>query len=208
MNENFANLLMKAIPGWIQKTKISYGSEASRSTPAAEIVFEISPQVLSQFFSYLKDHTQTQFKLLMDITAVDYPSRATRFEVVYTLLSVRRNARLRVKTFVDEITPLHSLVPIYSSANWLERETWDMFGVFFVHHPDLRRILTDYGFEGHPLRKDFPLSGFVEVRYDDSEKRVVTEPLEMTQEFRYFDFANPWELSTSSARNESTAKEL
>jgi NADH dehydrogenase (ubiquinone) Fe-S protein 3 len=204
MNENFAHLLMKAIPGWIQKTKISFDG----STRAAEIILEISPQVLPQFFSYLRDHTQTQFKLLMDITAVDYPSRAKRFEVVYNLLSVRRNARLRVKTFVDEITPLHSLVPIYNSANWWERETWDMFGVFFVHHPDLRRILTDYGFEGHPLRKDFPLSGFVEVRYDDSEKRVVTEPLEMTQEFRYFDFANPWELSTSSARDESSAKEL
>jgi len=204
MKENFAHLLMKAIPGWIQKTKISFDG----STRAAEIILEISPQVLPQFFSYLRDHTQTQFKLLMDITAVDYPSRAKRFEVVYNLLSVRRNARLRVKTFVDEITPLHSLVPIYNSANWWERETWDMFGVFFVHHPDLRRILTDYGFEGHPLRKDFPLSGFVEVRYDDSEKRVVTEPLEMTQEFRYFDFANPWELSTSSARDESSAKEL
>jgi len=204
MNENFAHLLMKAIPGWIQKTKISFDG----STRAAEIILEISPQVLPQFFSYLRDHTQTQFKLLMDITAVDYLSRAKRFEVVYNLLSVRRNARLRVKTFVDEITPLHSLVPIYNSANWWERETWDMFGVFFVHHPDLRRILTDYGFEGHPLRKDFPLSGFVEVRYDDSEKRVVTEPLEMTQEFRYFDFANPWELSTSSARDESSAKEL
>ena len=184
MNENFAHLLLKAVPGWIQKTKMQND----------EVVFEISPSVLLPFFLYLRDHTQTQYKLLMDVTAVDYPSRPQRFEIVYNLLSLHQNARLRIKTSVDEITPVDSLVPLYHSANWFERETWDMFGIFFQNHPDLRRLLTDYGFEGHPLRKDFPLSGFVEVRYDDSEKRVVTEALEMTQEFRYFDFANPWEV--------------
>ena len=125
---------------------------------------------------------------------MDYPSRALRFEVVYHLLSIHHNSRIRIKTPLDEMTPLDSIVEIYNSANWWERETWDMFGIFFSNHPDLRRILTDYGFEGHPLRKDFPLSGFVEVRYDDSEKRVITEPIEMTQEFRYFDFSSPWEL--------------
>ena len=184
MNENFAHLLLKAVPGWIQKTKIQND----------EVVLEIAPSNLLPFFSYLRDHTQTQYKLLMDVTAVDYPSRPQRFEIVYNLLSLHQNARLRIKTSVDEITPVDSLVSLYPSANWFERETWDMFGIFFQNHPDLRRLLTDYGFEGHPLRKDFPLSGFVEVRYDDSEKRVVTEALEMTQEFRYFDFANPWEV--------------
>jgi NADH:ubiquinone oxidoreductase subunit C len=109
-------------------------------------------------------------------------------------LSIQHNSRIRIKTLVDELTPIDSLVNVYSSSNWFERETWDMFGIFFIEHPDLRRILTDYGFEGHPLRKDFPLSGFVEVRYDDTEKRVITEPLEITQEFRYFDFSNPWEI--------------
>jgi len=128
------------------------------------------------------------------LTAVDYPSRLKRFEVVYNLLSIQYNSRIRIKTLVDELSPLDSLVSIYSASNWFERETWDMFGIFFTQHPDLRRILTDYGFEGHPLRKDFPLSGFVEVRYDDTEKRVITEPIEMTQEFRYFDFSNPWEI--------------
>jgi NADH/F420H2 dehydrogenase subunit C len=130
----------------------------------------------------------------MDITAVDYPTKTERFEVVYNLLSLQYNTRVRIKTQVSELTPLESLVPLYNSASWWERETWDMFGIFFSNHPDLRRILTDYGFEGHPLRKDFPLSGYVEVRYDDSEKRVLTEALELTQDFRYFDFASPWEL--------------
>jgi NADH/F420H2 dehydrogenase subunit C len=130
----------------------------------------------------------------MDITAVDYPSKDKRFDVVYNLLSLQYNTRLRVKTEVNELTPVDSLVPIYNSASWWERETWDMFGIFFASHPDLRRILTDYGFEGHPLRKDFPLTGYVEVRYDDSEKRVLTEQVELTQDFRYFDFSSPWEL--------------
>jgi NADH/F420H2 dehydrogenase subunit C len=141
----------------------------------------------------LKNYVNTQFKVLIDLTAVDYPSRALRFEIVYNLLSVSYNARIRIKTCVDEITPVTSITELYSSAGWWEREVWDMFGIFFSNHPDLRRILTDYGFQGHPLRKDFPLTGFVEVRYDDSEKRVINEPVEITQEFRYFDFSSPWE---------------
>jgi NADH dehydrogenase (ubiquinone) Fe-S protein 3 len=149
----------------------------------------------------LKYHTNTRFQVLIDICGVDYPSRKQRFEVVYNLLSIQYNSRIRVQTSVDEITPICSAVNIFPSAGWWEREVWDMFGVYFSNHPDLRRILTDYGFEGHPLRKDFPLSGYVEVRYDDSEKRVVSEPIEMTQEFRYFDFASPWEQSSRSDKS-------
>jgi len=184
MNEKFAHSLILSVPQWISQVILQKN----------EISLSIHPQYVLPFFTFLKDHTQTQYKVLIDITAVDYPSRAKRFEVVYHLLSLHHNSRLRIKTSVDEMTPVDSLVSLYNSANWWERETWDMFGIFFANHPDLRRILTDYGFEGHPLRKDFPLSGFVEVRYDDSEKRVLTEPLEMTQEFRSFDFASPWEL--------------
>ena len=147
---------------------------------------------------FLKNHSNARFRILVDVCGVDYPSRKQRFEVVYNLLSVQFNARIRIKTSVDEITPLNSVVSIYPSAGWWEREVWDMFGVYFSNHPDLRRILTDYGFEGHPLRKDFPLSGYLEVRYDDSEKRVISEPIELAQEFRYFDFPSPWIRSTPS----------
>nr|YP_008802576.1 NADH dehydrogenase subunit 9 [Monomastix sp. OKE-1]AGZ90229.1 NADH dehydrogenase subunit 9 [Monomastix sp. OKE-1] len=183
--EKFSKSLTLLVPKWIQ----------SFSFQNDELVIVIYPEYVLPFFQFLKDHTNTQFKMLMDITAVDYPSREKRFEIVYNLLSPQYNSRIRVKTYGDEITPIESLVGIYSSSNWFEREVWDMFGIFFVNHPDLRRILTDYGFQGHPLRKDFPLSGYVEVRYDDSEKRVITEPLEITQEFRSFDFANPWEIT-------------
>jgi NADH dehydrogenase (ubiquinone) Fe-S protein 3 len=184
MNSNFAQLVISMVPKWIQRYTFH----------KKEIIFTIFPEYILPFFTFLKMHTNTQFKMLIDVTAVDYPSRPKRFEIVYNLLSLQYNARIRIKTEVDEITPIESLTPLYNSANWFERETWDMFGICFLHHPDLRRILTDYGFEGHPLRKDFPLTGFIEFRYDDSKKRVISEPLEMTQEFRYFDFASPWEL--------------
>jgi len=153
---------------------------------------------LFQLLWFLKYNTYTRFQVLIDIRGVDYPSRKRRFEVVYNLLSTRYNSRIRVQTSVDEITQISSVVSLFPSAGWWEREVWDMLGVYFITHPDLRRILTDYGFEGHPLRKDFPLSGYVEVRYDDSEKRVVSEPIEMTQEFRYSDFASPWEQMARS----------
>ena len=130
---------------------------------------------------------------MIDVCGVDYPDRPQRFEVVYALLSVSLNHRLRVKVSTDEDTPVPSVVGVYPSANWFERETWDLYGVFFADHPDLRRILTDYGFDGHPLRKDFPLTGYVEVRYDDEQKRVVYEPVKLTQDFRTFDFLSPWE---------------
>jgi len=130
----------------------------------------------------------------MDICGVDYPTRSNRFEVVYNMLSVRYNARIRVKTYADEVSPVPSITSLFSGANWFEREVYDMYGVYFTDHPDLRRILTDYGFEGYPLRKDFPLTGYVEVRYDEEKKRVVTEPLELTQSFRDFvGSASPWE---------------
>ncbi len=128
----------------------------------------------------------------MDIAGVDYPTRENRFEVVYNLLSVRYNNRIRVKTYASEVNPVPSVSSLYPGANWFEREAWDMYGIFFTGHPDLRRILTDYGFEGYPLRKDFPLTGYVEVRYDDEKKRVVAEPLELAQQFRSFDNASPW----------------
>ena len=141
---------------------------------------------------FLRDHTNCQFKCLIDICAVDYPEREARFEVVYNLLSVRYNTRIRVKTSVNEVTSIESCSSVFKAGNWYEREAWDLYGVFFSNHPDLRRILTDYGFEGHPLRKDFPLSGYVEVRYDELKKRVVCEPTELAQEFRNFDFTSPW----------------
>ena len=125
--------------------------------------------------------------MIADITAVDYPTKEMRFEVVYNLLSVRHNSRIRVKTYADEATPVPSICSLYDGANWYEREVYDLFGVFFVGHPDLRRIMTDYGFDGHPLRKDFPLTGYTEIRYDEEKKRIVVEPLELTQAFRNFE---------------------
>jgi NADH-quinone oxidoreductase subunit C len=136
---------------------------------------------------------QCQFISFIDAAGVDYPQRRKRFDVVYHLLSPRQNLRIRVKVSADEDTPVPSITSVYPGADWFEREAYDMYGILFSGHPDLRRLLTDYGFEGHPLRKDFPLTGFVEVRYDDEQKRVVYEPVELKQEFRNFDFLSPWE---------------
>ena len=133
------------------------------------------------------------FNQLVDVCGVDWPEREKRFDVVYNLLSLRNNQRVRIKVATDESTPVPSASSLYSSANWFERETYDLYGVWFSDHPDLRRILTDYGFEGHPLRKDFPLTGFVELRWDDVQKRVIYEPVKLAQEFRRFDFMSPWE---------------
>jgi len=161
-----------------------------------EPVLYTEPQNVPPLMEFLRDHTGTRCKQLTTMTAQDVPTREKRFEVMYQLLSVDHSSRVRVKTQVgghegDDGVP--SVVALFSSANWFEREIWDMYGVFFEGHPDLRRLLTDYGFQGHPLRKDFPLSGFVEVRYDPSKKRVVTEPLELTQEFRQFEALSPWQ---------------
>jgi NADH-quinone oxidoreductase subunit C len=141
----------------------------------------------------LRDDPALRFELLIDIAGVDYPDRQERFEIVYQLLSLQHNRRVRVKVTTDETTAVPSVSSVYSSAGWYEREAWDLFGVYFSDHPDLRRILTDYGFEGHPMRKDFPLTGYVEVRYDEEQRRVVYEPVKLKQEFRSFDFLSPWE---------------
>jgi NADH-quinone oxidoreductase subunit C len=148
---------------------------------------------LIRLLMFLRDDPECQFKQLVDICGVDWPDRAPRFDVVYHLLSHRQNQRVRIKVQTAEDTPVPSVGDIFSSAPWYEREVWDLYGVFFDNHPDLRRLLTDYGFEGHPLRKDFPLTGYVEVRYDEAQKRVIYEPVQLTQEFRTFDFMSPWE---------------
>jgi len=180
---NFLKSIHVMVPKFIEKSLIS----------KEEVILYTSPKYLVPLVIFLRDHTNSQFKMLVDITAVDFPERKDRFEIVYLFLSVKYNTRLIVKVSVDEITPVPSVESIFPNAGWYERETFDMFGIFFQENKDLRRILTDYGFEGYPLRKDFPLSGYVEVRYDDSVRRVVVEPLELTQEFRLFDFASPWD---------------
>lgn len=159
-----------------------------------EIIIEINHDKLKKIVWFLKDHENCLYKLLIDIVVIDYPEKDKRFSVVYNLCSLKYNSRLKIITQVNEVTPLISISNFYKNANWMEREVFDMYGVYFQDHPDLRRILTDYGFEGYPLRKDFPLSGFIEARYDDSQKRVIYEPIEMTQEFRVFSFNNPWDL--------------
>jgi NADH-quinone oxidoreductase subunit C len=158
-----------------------------------ELVVRVEAASLLRVLTFLRDDQNCQFKQLMDVTAVDYPEREKRFDVVYNLLSPKQNQRLRVKLACDEVTPVPTATRVFSAANWFEREVWDLFGIFFSDHPDLRRILTDYGFEGHPLRKDFPLTGYVEVRYDEDQKRVIYEPVKLQQEFRTFDFMSPWE---------------
>lgn len=163
----------------------------------AELTLFSTADKLKSLMVFLKDNPECQFTQLSDICGVDYPERADRFTLVYNLLSMKQNQRIRIKITTDEDTPVPSLASLYPSANWAEREVWDMFGVMFENHPDHRRILTDYGFEGHPLRKDFPLTGFVELRYDEAQKRVVYEPVKLTQDFRVFDTLSPWEGLTS-----------
>ena len=155
---------------------------------------------------FLRDDSECLFETLIDICGVDYPERTERFEVVYHLLSMQLNQRIRVKLSTDEATPVVSIVDVFPAANWYEREAFDMYGIQFAGHPDLRRLLTDYGFEGHPLRKDFPLTGHVEVRYDDLEKRVVYEPVQLTQEYRNFDFLSPWEGMTAELPGDEKAE--
>jgi NADH-quinone oxidoreductase subunit C len=158
-----------------------------------ELTIHSNPASILRLLAFLRDDTECQFKQLVDLCAVDWPGRVQRFDVVYHLLSHRQNQRLRVKVQTDEDTPVPSACEVFSSAAWYEREAWDLYGVFFADHPDLRRLLSDYGFEGHPLRKDFPLTGYVEVRYDEEQKRVVYEPVQLAQELRSFDFMSPWE---------------
>ncbi len=170
-----------ALPG--SSASVAFG-ELSISVDSARVV---------EALEYLRDDPACLFSCFIDITAVDHPAREKRFDVVYHLLSPRHNQRVRMKAAVGDGEALASAVDVFPAANWFEREVYDLFGVLFNGHPDLRRILTDYGFEGHPLRKDFPMTGFVEVRYDDQEKRVVYEPVTLNQEYRQFDFLSPWE---------------
>ncbi|MGP1395856.1 MAG: NADH-quinone oxidoreductase subunit C [Inquilinaceae bacterium] len=169
---------------------------SSFDVAGGELTVHARRGAIVRVLTMLRDDSGTQFQQLVDVCGVDYPDREERFEVVYNLLSLKQNRRIRVKITTDEDTPVPSVAEVFPSAVWFERETWDMYGVFFADNPDLRRILTDYGFEGHPLRKDFPLTGYVEVRYDDEQKRVVYEPVKLTQDFRTFDFLSPWEGMT------------
>jgi NADH-quinone oxidoreductase subunit C len=172
-----------SVPGAVLSQTIAYG----------ELTLTLDPTKLVETVTFLRDDAACRFLCLIDITAVDYPDRERRFDVVTHLLSPTHVRRIRLKVETDERTPVSSLVELYPAANWFEREVWDLFGVYFTGHPDLRRLLTDYGFEGHPLRKDFPMTGYVEVRWDDEQKRVVHHPVNLNQAFRSFDFLSPWE---------------
>jgi NADH-quinone oxidoreductase subunit C len=186
MEEKLSSLaehVSAALPDAVISTEIRGG----------ELCCLVQRDALTGVLRFLRDDPKCAFSVLCDICGVDYPNRPLRFEVVYNLLSLGLNQRIRVKVETDEEQPVPSAVGLYSSAGWWEREAWDLFGIYFADNPDLRRILTDYGFEGHPLRKDFPLTGYVELRYDEDQKAVVYEPVRLQQEFRSFDFLSPWE---------------
>ena len=186
MDETLAELgehIQAALGDTVDSATVAYG----------ELTLEVRASEIVQAVRFLRDDTSCLFVNLTDICGVDYPSRDKRFEVVYHFLSPKQNMRIRVKLKADDETPVPSIVEVFPGAEWFEREIYDMYGVLFSGHPDLRRILTDYGFDGYPLRKDFPLTGYVEVRYDDEKKRVVYEPVRLNQEFRDFDFMSPWE---------------
>nr|AVN67186.1 NADH dehydrogenase subunit 9 [Perofascia sp.] len=179
--QNFSQYLLKILP------IITYTLYKN------ELGINVSTNKLIPILFFLKNHTNSQFKILSEICTVDYINKEKRFEIIYNLLSIRFNTRLKVKIMVNELQPIDSIISLYRSANWCEREIWDMFGIFFINHPDLRRILTDYGFEGHPLRKDFPLSGFLEIFYNELKKRIVYEPINLSQQYRLFEFNSPWD---------------
>jgi NADH-quinone oxidoreductase subunit C len=179
LGEHIAARAGQAISGWTVKL--------------GELTVEADRDRIVPLIKLMRDDPRCKFEVLIDICGVDYPARPDRFDVVYHLLSPRLNQRIRLRVMTDEDTPVPSLVEVFPAANWFEREAYDMYGILFSGHPDLRRLLTDYGFQGYPLRKDFPLTGYVEVRYDDEQKRVVYEPVKLVQEFRSFDFMSPWE---------------
>lgn len=181
---DFGKYVAECLPKYVQQVQI---------VTKDELEILVAPVGIVQVLYFLKHHHNAQFTYFRDITAIDVPLRKYRFEVIYNILSGNYNARVRLKTYTDELTPLESSTVVYKGANWYEREVWDLFGVFFSNHPDLRRIMTDYGFQGHPLRKDFPCHGYLELRYDDERKRIVYEPIELAQEFRKFDLSDPWE---------------
>jgi len=183
--EELGQAIVTALPGAIEHIWVAYG----------ELTLTVAPERLIETVTFLRDDPSCLFVSFIDLTAVDYPTREKRFDVVTHLLSPKHNCRIRLKVETDEVTPVASLNDLYPAANWFEREAYDLFGVYFSGHPDLRRLLTDYAFDGHPLRKDFPMTGYVEVRYDDDRKRVVYEPVRLNQEYRSFDFLSPWEGS-------------
>lgn len=193
LGEHIAASLSREVAGW----SIAHGELTLRAA-SGDVV---------RVLRFLRDDQLCKFSTLVDICGVDWPGRANRFDVVYHLLSMHQNQRIRLKIETDETTPVPSAVEIFPAANWYEREAFDLYGILFANHPDLRRILTDYGFSGHPLRKDFPLTGFVEVRYDDDLKRVVNEPVKLVQEFRNFDFMSPWEGAKYVLPGDEKAKE-
>ena len=180
---DLGDYIAAALPQDVIGTEVAFG----------ELAVTVRPASIVRVLSFLRDDSTCLFKVLVDLSGADYPEREARFEVIYSLLSMSQNQRVRVKLSVGEDDPVPSATGVYSAAGWYERETWDMYGIYFSDHPDLRRILTDYGFEGHPMRKDFPLTGRVEVRYDETQKRVVYDPVKLTQDFRSFDFLSPWE---------------
>lgn len=182
-----AERLSARLPHGVKAHKITHG----------ELTVLVERDHIEPVLRFLRDDSECMFETLIDVCGVDYPERSERFEVVYHLLSMQQNQRIRLKLQTDESTPIASCAELFPCANWYEREAFDMYGIQFSGHPDLRRILTDYGFEGYPLRKDFPLTGYTEVRYDDLEKRVIYEPVQLTQEYRSFDFLSPWEGMTS-----------
>ncbi len=169
---------------------------AHQAVMHGRVILTIARDRIVEVLKFLRDSPELAFSQLMDVCGADYPERHERFDVVYNLLSLKYNRRVQLKVTTDEDNAVPSATSVFSSANWFERETWDLFGIFFADHPDLRRILTDYGFEGHPLRKDFPLTGYVELRYDEEQKRCVYSPVTLTQDFRMFDFMSPWEAIT------------
>lgn len=182
--KDLGDYIAAALPNDVLETGVNRVGELTVTARAASIV---------KVMTFLRDDSSCLFKQVMDVCGVDWPAREMRFDVVYHLISMKHNQRVRVKVETDEDTPVPSITGVFNAAGWFERETWDMYGVVFSDHPDLRRILTDYGFEGHPLRKDFPLTGYVELRYDEEQKRCVYEPVKLTQDFRSFDFLSPWE---------------
>ena len=195
--EDIGNHLAAAFPKEVTGVGVAHG----------ELVAHVERGGILRVLAFLRDDARCRFRVLVDICGVDYPDRAERFDVVYNLLSLEHNRRIRLKVTTDEDNPVPSATGLFSAAGWFEREAWDLFGIYFADHPDLRRILTDYGFEGHPMRKDFPLTGYVEVRYDEDQKRVVYEPVKPKQEFRSFDFLSPWEGMSHVLPGDEKAKD-
>jgi NADH-quinone oxidoreductase subunit C len=187
--------ILTALSAYIQSRLEGLVTQADLTN--GQLTLHVGRDHILEALSFLRDDPECDFKMLVDVCGADYPNRPERFDVIYNLLSLSKNLRIRLKVSAAENTPVPTATVLFSSANWFEREVWDMYGVYFDGHPDLRRILTDYGFDGHPQRKDFPLTGYVELRYDEERKRVVYEPVKLMQDFRKFDFESPWEAMTN-----------